>query len=108
MSLGNPFAPVASSSSTSYTLASGDAGKYIRFTATTAVTVTIPSGTFSTGTEFMFEQNNTGQVTVSAGSGVTLRNSASFLAKTSERYSIIGLKCVASNEFILTGERELA
>lgn len=107
LSLGNPFAPVASSSSTSYTLASGDAGKYIRFTATTAVTVTIPSGTFSTGTEFMFEQNNTGQVTVSAGSGVTLRNSASFLAKTSERYSIIGLKCVASNEFVLTGEREL-
>lgn len=107
LSLGNPFAPVASSSSTSYTLASGDAGKYIRFTATTAVTVTIPSGTFSTGTEFLFEQNNTGQVTVSAGSGVTLRNSASFLAKTSERYSIIGLKCVASNEFVLTGEREL-
>ena len=108
LSLGNPFAPVASTSSTAYTLASGDAGKYIRFTATTAVTVTIPSGTFSTGTEFLFEQNNTGQVTVSAGSGVTLRNSSDFLAKTSERYAIIGLKCVASNEFILTGERELA
>ena len=108
LSLGNPFAPVGTTASTAYTLAAGDAGKYIRFTASTAVTVTIPSGTFSTGTEFLFEQNGTGQVTVAAGAGVTLRNSSDFLFKTSERYSIIGLKCVAANEFVLTGERELA
>jgi hypothetical protein len=102
------FFAVESSSSTAYTLASGDAGKYKRMTATTAITVTLNTGVFATGDEVLFEQNNTGQITVTAGSGVTLRNSSAFNPKSSERYAIIGLKCVASNEYILTGERELA
>ena len=101
------FFAVESSSSTAYTLVSGDAGKHKRMTATTAITVTVNTGVFSTDDEVLFEQNNTGQITVAAGSGVTLRNSAAFQAKSSERYAIIGLKCVASNEYILTGERAL-
>lgn len=102
------FFAVESSSSTAYTLVSGDAGKHKRMTATTAITVTVNTGVFSTDDEVLFEQNNTGQITISAGSGVTLRNSSAFNPKSSERYAIIGLKCVASNEYILTGERELA
>jgi hypothetical protein len=102
------FFAVESSSSTAYTLAAGDAGKYKRMTATTAITVTLNTGVFSTGDEVLFEQNNTGMITVTAGSGVTLRNSSAFNPKSSERYAIIGLKCVASNEYILTVERELA
>lgn len=102
------FFEVESSASTAYTLVSGDAGKYKRMTATTSITVTINTSVFSVGDEVLFEQNNTGQITVAAGSGVTLRNSGSFLFKSSEQWSIIGVKCVASNEYILTGERELA
>lgn len=102
------FFSVESSSSTSYTLASGDAGKYKRMTASSAITVTVNTGVFSVGDEVLFEQNNTAQITITAGSGVTLRNSSAFNPKSSERYAIIGLKCVASNEYILTGERELA
>lgn len=107
MSWAYPKSPVKSEAGTAYTLVLADAGKYIRMTATTAITITIPQDIFAVGDEFFFEQNNTGQVTVAAGTGVTLRNTAAFLAKTAERYAIIGLKCVASNEFILTGEREL-
>jgi hypothetical protein len=102
-----PKAPVKSEAGTAYTLVVGDAGKYIRMTATTAITVTIPENTFAVGDEIMLEQNNTGQVTIAAGTGVTLRNTTAFLSKTAERYAIVGLKCVASNEFVLTGEREL-
>ena len=102
------FFSVESSSLTSYTLASGDAGKYKRMTASSAITVTVNTGVFSVGDEVLFEQNNTAQITITAGSGVTLRNSSAFNPKSSERYAIIGLKCVASNEYILTGERELA
>lgn len=108
LTLAHPFSQVTTNAGTSITLALSDAGKYIRCTGATSITVTIPQNVFAIGHEILLEQNNTGQVTVAAGTGVTLRNSADFLAKTSERYSIVGLKCVASNEFILTGERELA
>lgn len=108
LTMAHPFSQVTTKSATAITLALGDAGKYIRCTGATAITVTIPQNVFSVGHEILLEQNNTAQVTIAAGTGVTLRNSADFLLKTSERYSIVGLKCVATNEFILTGERELA
>lgn len=103
----NEFFTVSSNANTAITLASGDEGKYIRTTAATAVTVTIPSSVFSTGDEILIEQAGAGQVTVAAGTGVTLNNSASNTAKTAEQYAVVGLKCVASNVFTLTGEREL-
>ena len=108
LTLAHPFSQVTTKAATAITLALADAGKYIRCTGATAITVTIPQNVFSVGHEILLEQNNTAQVTIAAGAGVTLRNSADFLLKTSERYSIVGLKCVATNEFILTGERELA
>jgi len=103
----NEFFTVSSNANTAITLASGDEGKYIRTTAATAVTVTIPSSVFSVGDEIIIEQAGAGQVTVAAGTGVTLNNSASNTAKTAEQYAVVGLKCVASNVFTLTGEREL-
>ena len=108
LTMAHPFSQVTTKSATAITLALADAGKYIRCTGATAITVTIPQNVFSVGHEILLEQNNTAQVTIAAGAGVTLRNSADFLLKTSERYSIVGLKCVATNEFILTGEREVA
>jgi hypothetical protein len=107
--MGHPYSQVTTKSATAITLALGDAGKYIRCTGATAITVTIPQNIFAVGHEILIEQtSSTAQVTIAAGTGVTLRNSGNFLLKTSEQYSIVGLKCVATNEFILTGERELA
>ena len=101
------FFVVKVTTSTAFTLDRSDAGRYIRFTASTAVTVTVPSGEFQTGDEILIEQAGTGQVNVSAGSGVTLNNSSANTTRTAERYAVVALKCVATDEFTLTGEREL-
>lgn len=109
LTMGHPYSQVITKSATAITLALSDAGKYIRCTGATSITVTIPQNIFAVGHEILIEQtSSTAQVTIAAGTGVTLRNSGNFLLKTSEQYSIVGLKCVATNEFILTGERELA
>ena len=103
----NQFFAVSSNAGTTITLNTGDEGTYIRCTASTAVTITIPADKFQVDDEIIIEQAGTGQVTISAGTSVTLNNSAANTAKTAERYSVVGLKCVASNTFTLTGEREL-
>lgn len=109
LTLAHPFSQVITKAATAITLALSDAGKYIRCTGATTITVTIPQNVFSVGHEILLEQTtSTAQVTIAAGAGVTLRNSGNFLLKTSEQYSIVGLKCVGTNEFILTGEREVA
>lgn len=101
------FFGVTSNGNTAITLDTGDEGRYIRCTASTAVTVTVPSGKFQADDEILIEQAGTGQVTVSAGAGVTLNNSSANTTKTAERYAVVALKCVATDVFTLTGEREL-
>ena len=101
------FFSVYASGSTAYTLNTPDAGRYIRFTASSAVSVTIPVDKFQTDDEIVIEQAGTGQVEIIVASGVTLNNSSANTKKTAERYAVIALKCVATNVFTLTGEREL-
>jgi hypothetical protein len=101
------FFGVISDGATSITLDTGDEGRYIRCTASSAITITIPADKFQANDEIIIEQAGTGQVTIAAGTGVTLNNSASNTAKTAERYAVVALKCTATNVFTLTGEREL-
>lgn len=103
----DPFFKVTPNGNTAITLNTGDEGRYIRCTASTAVTVTVPSGKFQADDEILIEQAGTGQVTVTAGTGVTLNNSSANTTKTAERYAVVALKCVATDVFTLTGEREL-
>jgi len=105
---GASYSAVRTQSGTSYTLVLGDAGDYIQTTSTTAVTITVPpqsSVTWAADTEIYFEQNNTGQITIAAGSGVTINSSETL--KSFARYSVIALKRVAENVWTLTGERAL-
>jgi hypothetical protein len=105
---GSSYSVVENFSSTAYTLVLADAGKYKRYTNTVATTVTVPpqsSVTWVADTEIYFEQSNTGQITIAAGSGVTLVSSETL--KTFARYSVIALKRTAQNEWTLTGERAL-
>jgi hypothetical protein len=105
---GSSYSVVRTQSGTSYTLVLGDAGDYIQTTSTTAVTITVPpqsSVTWAADTEIYFEQNNTGQITIAAGSGVTINSSETL--KSFARYSVIALKRVASDVWTLTGERAL-
>ena len=105
---GSSYSAVRTQSGTTYTLVIGDAGDYIQTTSTTAVTITVPpqsSVTWAADTEIYFEQNNTGQITIAAGSGVTINSSETL--KSFARYSVIALKRVASDVWTLTGERAL-
>jgi hypothetical protein len=105
---GSSYSAVRTQSGTTYTLVLGDAGDYIQTTSTTAVTITVPpqsSVTWAADTEIYFEQNNTGQITIAAGAGVTINSSETL--KSFARYSVIALKRVASDVWTLTGERAL-
>jgi len=105
---GASYSTVRTQSGTSYTLVLGDAGDYIQTTSSTAVTITVPPQadvTWAADTEIYFEQNDTGQLTIAAGSGVTINSSETL--KSFARYSVIALKRVASDVWTLTGERAL-
>lgn len=98
-----------STESTGRTLVAGDHLKYLRSTSATAVTFTVPpqsSVSWVDNAEVVFEQAGAGQITIAAGSGVTINSSETL--KSGQQYAVIGLKRVASDTWTLTGERELA
>jgi len=108
LSSNTEIATVVDNANTSFTLALTDAGEYIRCTAATAITITVPpqsSVTWLADTEIYFEQNNTGQITIAAGAGVTINSSETL--KSFARYSVIALKRVASDTWTLIGARAL-
>lgn len=89
----------------SYVLVLADAGKFVKLTKATAATLTIPpnsSVAFLVGTEVEVAQWGAGQVTITPGSGVTLRG-AGAAYKTAAQYASIGLKKVATDEWLVTG-----
>jgi hypothetical protein len=89
-----------------YTLVGNDAGYYIRIKSGVKHDLTIPASTFQVGDEILVEQADVGKVEVLPASGVTLRNTTQFKNISFGRYATLGLKMVAANEWILTGERE--
>lgn len=89
-------------SGTTYTLDEGDRSRIMLFTASSDVTVTVPSGLSSTF-DTMLVQVGTGQITVSAGSGVTI-NAALSATKTAYQYAVATLIPIGANAFILSGE----
>jgi hypothetical protein len=91
-------------SGTSYTLVAGDAGNVVQFTGSSAINLTVNTGTFTQGQVVGIEQNGTGQVTVVAGSGVTIASTKSL--KTAAQGAIIGLICdTSSTGYTCTGDR---
>jgi hypothetical protein len=78
---------------TSYTLVLTDAGKDVRCTNASAITLTVPpnsSVAFPIASTVLFSQGGAGVVTATAGSGVTLR--ASKGSATAAQYDIRGLE----------------
>lgn len=104
-------APLKTVTGTSYTLTDADNGKFIEFTASTAITVTIPthaSGNISSTSvvgspTFHLCQAGTGTVTVVAASGVTLLKPASMSASTLEREAVVTVKRRGSNSYRIFG-----
>lgn len=95
---------VTTQSGTTYTLAQTDCGTTVRFTNSSAVTVTIPQG-LTIGCNITIVQQNTGAVSVngSAVTPATLQSRQSF-TKTAGRWAVIGLLIESSNVAILTGD----
>jgi hypothetical protein len=95
-------AGVTTKSVSSYTLTEADNGKIVVFTSASAVTLTIPANLTPLFTCSLV-QYGTGQVTVTAGTGVTLRLRGS-TNKTGGQYAIASLVSVVTNEYILAGD----
>jgi len=87
---------------TTYTIDEGNKSKIGRFTSSSAVTVTVPSG-LSANFDCMILQLGTGQISFVAGSGVTLRAALS-ADKSAYQYAAVSLISIGTDEYLLTGE----
>lgn len=92
---------VVDSSATTYTLSADDAGKTIRFTASSAVTVNVPA---SLGAGFWCRliQFGNGKVTPVGTGEATVRGPQNHVA-TGHQYATVRIDRVAANEFIASG-----
>lgn len=92
--------------SDSGTLALTDAGKLVKVTKGTAATITIPlhaAVAFPVGTEIEIVQYGAGQVSIAITSGGTLYSAGS-AKKTRVQYVAVSIKCIAQDEWLLTGD----
>lgn len=86
---------------TSYTLVSGDIGKFV----STNSNVTVPNAVFAAG-DVVSVYNSTGSnITVVQGGAVTLRQAgtANTGNRTLQQYGVATVLCTAANNFVITG-----
>lgn len=91
---------------TTYTLVLTDAGKMVTLTNASAITLTVPPNAdvaFPVNTRIDLLQYGAGQVTVAAGSGVTIYSSGTKL-KITGQYSGATLWKKATNTWVLVGD----
>lgn len=91
---------------TTYTLVLTDAGKMVTCSNASAITLTVPpnsSVAFPTNTRIDLLQYGAGQVTVAAGSGVTIYSKASAL-KLSAQYAGATLWKKSTDTWVLVGD----
>nr|WP_274635521.1 hypothetical protein [Microbacterium bovistercoris] len=89
-----------------YTLVLTDGGKAVEMSNSSARTITVPpnsSVAFPTGTVIECVRMGAGAVTIAAGAGVTIRNAAAVLTLHAQ-YSIVSLRKLATDEWIVTGD----
>jgi hypothetical protein len=89
---------------TSYTLLATDAGKLLIFTNASAITVTVPPDVLTQGDVVCIRQGAAGQVTLTAGAGVTLSSSDNLLS-TRTQAAQIAVIADGANQFGVIGER---
>ncbi len=79
--------------------------KFVRVDKATAVELTLKTG-FAVGSEIIIYQQGEGQVEINPDTGVTINSSET--KKTAWQHAVVCLKCIASNSWVLFGEREIA
>jgi hypothetical protein len=90
---------------TSYTAALGDDGDLVTLDNASAITFTVPpnsSVAFGIGTQINVMQLGAGQVTITAGAGVTLRSAGSRL-KTNGQYAVATCCKIATDTWVVIG-----
>lgn len=90
---------------TTYTAVLGDDGDLVTCDNAAAITFTIPpnsSVAFGIGTQINIMQLGAGQVTVTAGAGVTLRSQGSKL-KTAGQYAVATCCKIATDTWVVIG-----
>jgi hypothetical protein len=90
---------------TTYTAVLGDDGKLVTCDNASAIALTIPpnsSVAFGIGTQINIMQLGAGQVTITAGAGVTLRSAGSKL-KTNAQYAVATCCKIATDTWVVVG-----
>jgi len=90
---------INSQSGTTYTLVQGDEDTGVETTNASAVTVTAPQ--LAVGTQIPILQDGAGQITIAAGSGVTLRSPLG--AKSLQQYTWLLVHWRSATEVIISG-----
>lgn len=97
----------ANGQSSSYTLVLSDAGKVVEMNSGSATLVTIPpnsSVAFPVGTVVEVCRLGTGSVTITAGSGVTIRTPTGVPLSLRGQYSTAGVRKRGSDEWVAGGD----
>lgn len=100
-----PRVAIDSQSGTSYTLTTADAGKAVQSTGSSAFTLTVPanaSQAFAIGDMVLVAQIGTGQITLTAAGGVTLRTASSLTTRA--QWSEISIRKIATDEWLVAGD----
>ena len=87
---------------TTYTIVASDNGKVVSLDNGSAITVTINTG-LGDGFNCLLVQKGAGQVTISAGGGVTIVNRSSE-TKTAGQYAIVSVINIGSEAYVLSGD----
>jgi hypothetical protein len=95
---------IISSQTASYILISGDKGSLVRFTNSSAATVTVPSGVFATGEQVTLLRYGSGTLAIAAGSGATVNATPGLNLRA--QYSAATLICLdgATSTFVVLGD----
>lgn len=99
-------ATINSQTGTTYTLVLADAGKTVDLNNASAITLTVPpnsSVAYPVGTRIDLVQSGAGQVTIAAGSGVTI-NSKGAALKITGQWSGATLIQRSANTWVLVGD----
>ena len=91
---------------TSYSLVASDQDKLVTLSNAAAITLTVPPSVFSAGQLINIQQIGAGQVTLAAGSGVTITSTGATSAapKLRAQFSAGTIVCTAANTFTVIGD----
>ena len=95
-----PDLTINAQTGTTYTLVAGDVNKLVTLNNSSAVTITIPNGVFTTGQQINLQQIGAGQVTIQ-GDGTTTFTGVG--TKIAAQYGAATLICTGTNTFTLIG-----